>query len=138
MIDALSTVNWLAVLLASGAHFVLGGAWFGGLVGKRYAAILGIADRPPQTPGLVSLAGPFACGAITIATSALLLRRLGIDTLGDALALGALVALGYLVPMTVTIAINPLFPRPFAYALLNAPFFLVGSLTACAILVALP
>lgn len=28
MIDALSHVNWLAVLVASIAHFVLGGIWF--------------------------------------------------------------------------------------------------------------
>jgi hypothetical protein len=137
MTDALSTVNWLAVLLASLAHAVLGGVWFGGIVGRRYAAVLGLADRPPK-PGPLFLAGPLVCGAITVATTAILLRLLGIATTGDALALGALVALGYLVPMTVTIAINPLFPRPFAYALLNAPFFLLGSLAACAILVALP
>lgn len=137
MIDALSHVNWLAVLAASVAHFILGAVWFVGLVGKRYAAVLGIADRPQQKPGPLTLAGPFACSAVTIATSAILLRALGIATYGDALVLGALVGIGYLVPMTVNIAINPLFPRPFSYALLNAPFFVIGSVTACAILVAL-
>lgn len=137
MMAAVSHINWLAVLAASIAQFILGGVWFAGLVGKHYAAALGIADRPPQKPGLLFLAGPFVCGAVTIITTAILLRALGITLYGDALALGALVGVGYLVPMTVNIAINPLFPRPFYYALLNAPFFIVSSLVSCAILVAL-
>lgn len=137
MINALSHLNWLAVMVASVAQFILGGIWFAGLVDKRYAAALGIADQPQQKPGPLFLAGPFVCGAITIATTAILLHTLGITTYGHGLALGALVGLGYLAPMTVNIAINPLFPRPFYYGLLNAPFFIVGSLMSCAILVTL-
>jgi len=137
MIEALSHVNWLAVGVASVAHFLLGAAWFVGLVGKHYPVVLGIADRPQEKPGLLSLAGPFACTSFTVATSAILLRTLGITTYGDALVLGALVGVGYLVPMTLNIAINPLFPRPFAYTALNAPFFVVGSLMSCTILEAI-
>lgn len=137
MIDALSHVTWLAVLAASVAHFILGGLWFGGLVGKRYAVALGITDQPRYKPEPLFLAGPFLCGAVTVVTTAVLLHALGITTYGDALPLGALVGVGYFVPMTITIAINPLFPRPLYYALLNAPFFIAGSLMSCAILVAL-
>jgi hypothetical protein len=137
VIDALSHVNWLAVLAASIAHFILGGLWFAGLMSRPYATALGIADRPRQTPGPLVLAGPFACSAIMIAATAVLMRALGIMSYADALALGALVGMGFLAPMTVTIAINPLFPRPLHYALVNAPFFLVGSLVSCMILVAL-
>ncbi|GJD79923.1 DUF1761 domain-containing protein [Methylobacterium gregans] len=137
MIDALSHVNWLAVLVASVAQFVLGGIWFAGLVAKRYAAALGIADRPRQKPGPLFFGGPLVCGTVIIAATAILLRVLGITTYDRAFALGLLVGLGYLVPMTLTIAINPLFPRPIAYALLNAPFFVAGSLMSCVILTAL-
>lgn len=38
MINAISRVNWLAVLAASVAHFVLGGIWFAVLFGRQYAA----------------------------------------------------------------------------------------------------
>ena len=65
MIEALSHVNWLAVGVASVAHFSLGAVWFVGLVGKHYPVVLGIADRPQEKPGLLSLAGPFACTAVT-------------------------------------------------------------------------
>lgn len=137
MINALSHVNWLAVLAASVAHFILGGIWFAGLVGKPYAVALGIAGQLQQKPDLAFLAGPFLCGAVMVTATAILLRALGVVGYADALALGALVGMGYLVPMTVTIAINPLFPRPFYYSLLNAPFFLTASLVSCTILVAL-
>ncbi len=137
MIEAASQVNWLAVLAASVAQFVLGGVWFMALFGRHYAVALGIADRPPQKPGPLFILGPFLCGAVTIAATAILIRALGITPYGDALVLGALVGLGYLVPMTVNIAINPLFPRPLSYALVNAPFFVIGSLVASLILVAM-
>lgn len=137
MIEAISQVDWLAVLAASIANFLLGGIWFVALVGKYYPIVLGIADRPPQKPGPLFLIGPFMCSFFTIAASAILLRALGISSNSAALELGLVIGIGYLVPMTLNIAINPLFPRPFAYTLLNAPFFILGSLLSCAILVAL-
>ena len=137
MTNALSHLNWLAILAACAAHFVLGGVWFAALFGKPYAAALGIADRPAQKPGPLLIVGPFLCSAVTITTTAFLLRALGIQTYGPALGLGAVVGIGYLAAMTMTIAINPLFPRPFAYTLVNAPFFVIGSLMSCLILTAL-
>jgi len=137
MIDALSQVNWLAILAASIAQFVLGGIWFVGLVAKPYRIALGISGSPAQKPGALLLIGPFVCSIISIATSAVLLRALGITSYGDALLLGTMVGLGYLTTMTLTIAINPLFPRPFLYTVLNAPYFIVSSLMACVILLAL-
>ena len=137
MLSAISQVNWLGVLAASVAHFVLGGAWYMGAFGKQYAVSLGIADRPPAAPGALFIVGPFVCSAVTIATTAILLRALGVASVQDGLVLGALVGVGYLTAMTVNIAINPLFPRPFHYALISAPFFLLGSLVASAILVAM-
>lgn len=137
MIAIFAQVDWLAVLTAGIAHFFLGGIWFAILFGKRYAAALGIADRPPQKPGPLFLIGPFVCGLVTIAISAVLLRASHAETYGAALSLGMVVGVGYLAAMTVNIAINPLFPRPLAYALVNAPMFVIGSLMSCAILFAM-
>lgn len=137
MVDAISQVNWLAVLAATLAHFVLGGIWFVALFGKQYAHALGIADRPPQKPGPLFLIGPLVCSGLTIATTAILMRMLHITRLTDALELGLLVGVGYLGAMTVNIAINPLFRHPIRYALVNVPMFLIGSLLAVTILAAL-
>lgn len=51
--------------------------------------------------------------------------------------LGLAVGLGFLVPMTFPIAINPRFLRPILYGLLNAPHFLGAKLLACLALVAI-
>ncbi|MBB3695226.1 DUF1761 domain-containing protein [Sphingomonas sp. BK580] len=137
MTSMISQVNWLAVLVAAIAHFVLGGVWFGAVFAKAYARSLGIDDRPAVKPSAIFLAGPLVCGLVIVGTTAILMRMLALDTLGGALALGGLVGVGYLGAMTVNIAINPLFPRPFLYAAVNAPMFILGSLMSAAILTAL-
>ena len=125
------------VMVAAVVQSVLGGAWFMGLVGKRYGEALGRSDLAGQKPSLLALAGPFVCSLVVIATSAWLLRALAVTSVGDAAMFGALVGVGYLTPMVVNIAINPNFPRPFFYSLLNAPFFVVGSVVSSVILVAM-
>ncbi len=137
MTQALLQVNWFAILVASVAHFILGGIWFLLLFAKQYAVALGIPDRQPQKPGPLFMIGPFFCSAVNIVTTAFLLQALHITTYGGALALGGIVGIGYLTAMTVNIAINPLFPRPFHYAAINAPLFILGSLLACVILTAM-
>ena len=52
--------------------------------------------------------------------------------------LGLIVGLGFLMPMTFNIAINPLFPRPLQYGLLNAPYFVVSNVVACILVVLIP
>lgn len=138
MINGFFQINWLAVLVATIAHFALGGVWFAVIFGKQYARSLGIADRPAQKPGLIFMVGPLMCGAVTIVTSALLLRQMAITDFRGALTLGTIVGVGYLGALTVNIAINPLFPKPFSYALINVPMFLIGSIMSCAILTAMP
>lgn len=137
MLSAFWQINWVALLAATVAHFVLGGAWFGALFAKPYARALGIEDRPPVRPAPIFLAGPLLCGAVTIITTAFLLRALNITDYGNALTLGAIVGVGYLGATVVNIAINPLFPRPFSYAIVNVPMFVIGSLMSSVILVAL-
>lgn len=136
MLDMISGVNWIGVLVAAIAHFVLGGAWFMGLVGKRYGVALGRTDLDGQKPSPLALAGPFVCSLVVITTTALLLHALDVTSYGGAVAFGLLVGVGYLTPMVVNIAINPNFPKPFFYSFLNAPFFVLGSVLSSVLLVA--
>lgn len=137
MLSAFLHINWLAVLAATVAHFALGGVWFSLLFAKPYAHALGIEDQAPTKPAPIFLLGPLVCGAITITTTSFLLRALGVTDYTNGLILGGIVGLGYLGAMTINIAINPLFPRPLLYALVNVPMFAIGSLMSSAILVAL-
>lgn len=136
MTEAFSHISPLAVIAATVAHFVLGGVWFGALFAKPYARALGIEDRPESRPAPIFLIGPLVCGAVTSLTTALLLKALGVDDYPRAIVLGAVVGIGYIGATTVNIAINPLFPHPLRYALVNVPMFVIGSVMVSTILVA--
>jgi hypothetical protein len=130
MLASFLQINWLAVLAGLVAFFLLGGLWFQLVVGKAYESALGAA----QKEGLLSLAGPLVCLTVITITNAWLLAALGIDTVREAAGFGLAVGIGYLLPMTLNIAINPLFPRPFYYTALNAPFFIGGCVLSCSVI----
>lgn len=134
MFTVLPDLNWLAVLVAAVASALIGGVWFGVVVAKPYLVALGRENEPASRPAALTFVGPMAAGAVIVVTSAVLLRALGVDSLADGILFGVIVGLGYLVSMTFTIAINPNFPRPVFYTLLNAPSFLLSSVVASIIL----
>ncbi|EXG80621.1 DUF1761 domain-containing protein [Cryptosporangium arvum] len=121
-------VNWLAVLIATVACTVLGGLYFGLAVSRPYAAAMGRVGQPAWRPPASALAGQTVATLLVVITSAVLLRTLDVREVGTALLFGLVVGVGYLAAMVLNIAINPNFPHPFRYALLNAPYFLACSL----------
>ncbi|MFN2259420.1 MAG: DUF1761 domain-containing protein [Parasphingopyxis sp.] len=46
-------VNWLAVVLAALAGFVVGGIWYGPLMGKRWMAAVGISEQQVREGSMV-------------------------------------------------------------------------------------
>jgi Protein of unknown function (DUF1761) len=135
LLVAIASINPWAVLAAAVFCFVVGGVYYGALMTRPYAAVMGRAELPPETPGLLTILGPFLCNVVMILTTAVVLRLAGVTGLGDGLAVGLLIAVGYLLAMCLMIAINPNFPHPFAYTALNAPVLVGNMLVTCAILV---
>lgn len=135
MLDAFTQISWIAVAIATVASIVVAGLYFGVIIAKPYLRVLGrdTDDRPETTA--VAAVGPLVCVFVTVLTSAVLVAALDLDTAGDAAVFGLLVGVGYLVAMTFQIAINPNFPHPIRYALLNAPFFVVTSVLSSLLLV---
>lgn len=134
MFNVLTELNWLAVLVSVVAWTVIGGVYFGAAIAKPYAVALGRQDAPKTKPPAITFIGPMVTGIIMVVTTAVLIRALGIDALGDAIAYGLIVGIGYLAAMTITIAINPNFPRPLLYAAINAPGFILSSVVVSIIL----
>ncbi|MEV8379208.1 DUF1761 domain-containing protein [Kribbella sp. NPDC056861] len=129
----MSDINWLAVITSTIVFAVLGGAYFTA-VGKPYKVALGNENRELPKPGPIFIVGPLISSLLVVITTATLLRALAIDTLGDGIVFGFVVSIGYLVAQTANIAINPNFPRPLLYTAINAPYFIVCTLAASAIL----
>lgn len=134
MFSALSQVNVLGVLVAAFASFVLGGIWFGAVVAKQYLVVLGKGHLAPQKPSPLYIFGPIIPNLAITITSAVLLKALNLQSLSEALAFGLLVGVGYLISMCLMIAMNPNFPHPFKYTVLNAPYLVSSSLISSAIL----
>ncbi len=128
MFKILIEMSWLGVFLATVFNFIFGGVYFGIAVSKIYSRAMGREGELRQKPTSLMIAGPAVCGLFINLTSGLLIRGLDIQTLSGALEFGAIVGIGYAIPMTMTIAINPNFPRPFLYTAINAPYFLASSL----------
>lgn len=130
-------VNPIAVLAATLACMVLGGLYFTVIVAKPYAAVMGRQDQPAWQPPPSAFAGQAVATLLVVFTSAVLLNTLEVTEIGTGLVFGLVVGVGYLAAQTLNIAINPNFPHPFRYTLLNAPYFLVCSLLTSVIITAL-
>lgn len=135
MFDVLTDINWLAVLAAFVASAVIAGVYFPVLIAKPYIVALGRENAGEPESSLVRNLGPVVCILVTTITSAVLITALDITAVGDAVVFGLLVGIGYLTAMTFQIALNPNFPRPLYYGVLNAPFFIITSVLTSVIIV---
>jgi hypothetical protein len=137
MFNVLGEINWIAVTLALLACTALGGVWFAALFPKQYATSLGRDPgvKPTMTP--LSYGGPMICTLISVLASAVLLKALSVNAIGDAIIFGLIVGAGFLGATMTNVAINPNFPRPLTYARLNAPYFVLTGVLTSTILVAM-
>jgi len=134
MFAVLTEINWFAVIVSTIVFAVLGGVYFTAAVAKPYAIALGNENKELPKPGPIFIVGPLISSLVVVITSALLLRALEVEALGDGIVFGLIVSVGYLVAQTANIAINPNFPRPLLYTAINAPYFIVCTVAASVIL----
>lgn len=132
--DQLTNLNWLGVLAAFAAYFLLGALWFTLFFNKAYRASLGWKEAAlPNKP--IFIVGPAICCLLITIASALLIYALRLSTLSDAVGFALLAGVGYLVSNTVNIAINPNMPRPIFYSMISGAYHLTGILIVSVILV---
>lgn len=110
MFAVLSDINWLAIIVSTIVFAVLGGLYFSVIVPKPYKVALGNENKDLPKPGPIFIAGPLISSLVVVITSAILLRALSVESLGDGIVFGLIVGIGYLVAQTLNIAINPNFP----------------------------
>ena len=132
----LQNLNWMSVLLAFVAYFLLGALWFTVFFSKPYKISLGrenetLSNKP------IFIVGPALCCLVITSASAILMYALEISSFGGALEFSLLAGIGYLFANTVNIAINPNIPRPILYGMISGFYHLVGILIVSFILVAM-
>lgn len=132
----LANLNWMGVLIAFIAYFLLGALWFTLFFSKQYKISLGRENETlPNKP--IFIIGPALCTLFVTVTTALLMRLLNMDSFTGALEFSLLIGTGYLFANTLNIAINPNMPRPIFYAIISGSYHLLGITLACFILVAM-
>lgn len=137
MFDVLPAINWLSVLAAFMAYFLLGPLWYLFLFPGQYRVSLGRKPDEPQSSDLLFIVGPAVYALIITLTSAVLFYALNITTYGNAIRFATLIGIGYLVANTVNIAINPNIPRPFLYGFVSGGYHLTGMVLVNLVLVAM-
>ena len=91
----ISGLNWLAILVATVAGFVIGGIWYGPLFGGAWMSALGKSPddiQPSPAPFVIS----FFTALITAIVLAVLINALGVSTLGSGVVIGLLIGVGFI------------------------------------------
>jgi hypothetical protein len=90
-----SGLNWLAILVATVASFVLGGFWYGRLFGKAWLAAISKTEedlKPIPAPFIIS----FFTALITAIVLAMFIQALDIASLSAGIKVGLLIGIGFI------------------------------------------
>lgn len=134
----LGQLNWLAVLAATLAYFVLGGVWFIPKVfGDAWMRSIGWEPSEDDMPGAAVYLGPLVtCFVATVAT-ALLARATGASGIGEGLVLGLVTGVGIAgTVLFVTGYFDPKKPKPMVWFAIMASYHLLGLVIAAVIVTA--
>ena len=97
ILDQFSDLNWLAVLVATVAYFVIGAVWYSdALMGKQWRAAtgqeMGASGRPEPKAMVVNFVGWFIAAMVL----GLISTAIGASTVLEGLVLGLVVSIGFI------------------------------------------
>lgn len=123
LFDFFADLNWLAVVVAAVAYFVLGALWYSNfLFGKQYRAALGVtegAGTPPTGPLVTNLVG-WIVAAIAMG---LISKAIGATDWVDGLVLGLVVSIGF---VWITQLVSAVYGGGMALVKVNTPYNVIG------------
>lgn len=124
VLEAFENLNWLAVLLAGLAYFVLGAIWYSNLLfGRQYRAAIGTGEES-ATPPVVSLIVNLVGWLVAALAMGLIATAIGADGFADGAVLGLVVWLGFVLTTQV---VNDFYQGINAdLAKINGPYNLLG------------
>ncbi|MGA7097686.1 MAG: DUF1761 domain-containing protein [Acidimicrobiia bacterium] len=124
ILDYFGDLNWLAVLVAALAYFVLGAIWYSNpLFGRQYRAALGVtgeAGTPDPMMFVVNLVGWFVAATVL----GLIAKGIGASTFLDGVVLGLVAWVGFVVTNRVVAIYYE--GSGWAIARVNGPYNLLG------------
>jgi hypothetical protein len=134
--DVLGDLNWLAVIVAAIAYYVLGAAWFArATFGKAWMRSIGWEMASSERLGPGVYIGPLITCLIATIAVGMLAAATGTDTAGQGLVLGLVAGVGVAgTVLFVTGVFDPKKPRPMTWFGITTGYHLVGLVIASVIL----
>jgi Protein of unknown function (DUF1761) len=126
-------MNWIAIICAAAAYWVIGAIWYMALFGKTWAAAIQLHGVKLEPSGMAAkMVGNFLCNLIAALIMARLVYRLGIMDAGHGMKLGAGVALGF---SATALTIQYLWEsKPFKVWLIDCSYHFFGCIAVGGIL----
>lgn len=94
LFDFFDDLNWLAVIVAALAYFIIGFVWYSNfLFGSQYREATGQPDDSPPDP--VAIVGNLVAWFVAAVALGLIAEAIGADTWDDGLVLGLVAGIGF-------------------------------------------
>ena len=101
LFDFFDDLNWLAVIVAALAYFVIGFAWYSDfLFGKQYRAATG--QDEDASPDPVAIVVNLVAWFVAALALGLIAKAIGADTWDDGLVLGLVAGIGFVLTAVVS------------------------------------
>lgn len=133
MFNVLNEVNWLVILLATVAYFILGAAWFTPLFGKAYDKGTGVKRSSKQKWPVIYYYAPFLSSLVVTVALGIALYALNIQNLTDAVILGILFGIS-LAAISFSNAVTPNMPRPVTFGFVVGGYHLLSAVIVSVII----
>lgn len=135
-LDTLGELNWVAVLVAALAYWMLGAIWYARPVfGDSWMKAQGIEMPEGEGPPLISMIGPLVGYFIVTIAVGMIAAASGTDTAAEGLALGLTMGIGVAGAIVGVIALfEANKPSASTWALITGAYNLLGLVLASIIL----
>ena len=95
-------MNWVAIVIAAIAQFVIGWIWYGPLFGKTWMSMMGMSQQSMGREGMSkTMILTFIGSLVTAAVLSMLVGWMGAKTLGAGIAAGFWAWLGFVATVTL-------------------------------------
>ena len=117
-------MNWLSVFLAALSGFVVGGIWYGPIMGKRWMAASGITEDDVKNSNMLKIYGTtFLLSIISATALSHMFAMLGGSSFRGIMMISVGIALGFIIP---AIGTNYLFSqKKIVLFLIDAGYWLL-------------
>lgn len=136
--DTLGDLNWIAVIVAAVAYYLLGAIWYARQVlGNIWMDSIGWKPDPDSGPQMstATMVLPILVFLVTAVALGMLAAATDTDTFGEGIVLGLVAGVGIAAAITaVTAVYDPVSPKPTTWFLVTGGYHLLGVLIASVIL----